>query len=40
MNEKGIIWQISNFNNSARSHQSLEYATPDEIYYKAFSNTL
>jgi putative transposase len=27
-----------NFYNRERFHQSLEYATPDEIYYSAFSN--
>jgi len=29
-----------NFYNTERFHQSLEYATPDEIYYEAFSKSI
>jgi putative transposase len=31
--------QYFTFYNTKRFHQSLEYATPDEIYYRSFSNT-
>ena len=37
---KSSLKRYFSFYNSARFHQSLEYSTPDEIYYKAFSNTL
>lgn len=34
---KQSIKRYFNFYNTERFHQSLEYSTPDEIYYKAFS---
>ena len=35
---KSAVKKYFNFYNTERFHQSLEYATPDEIYYSAFSN--
>ena len=35
---KIAIKKYFNFYNTERFHQSLEYATPDEIYYSVFSN--
>ncbi len=37
---KSSLKRYFSFYNSERFHYSLEYSTPDEIYYKAFSNTL
>ena len=35
---KQSIKRYFDFYNSKRFHQSLEYSTPDEIYYKAFQD--
>lgn len=35
---KSGLKKYFNFYNTERFHQSLEYSTPDEIYYSAFSN--
>ena len=35
---KSGVKKYFNFYNTGRFHQSLEYSTPDEIYYSAFSN--
>jgi len=37
---KAALKRYFNFYNTERFHQSLEYATPDEIYYLAFSKHL
>lgn len=37
---KSSLKRYFNFYNTERFHQSLEYATPDEIYCKAFSKSL
>ncbi len=36
---KESLKRYFSFYNSARFHQSLEYSTPDDIYYKAFSKS-
>ena len=36
---KASLKRYFSFYNSERFHQSLEYSTPDEIYYKAFSKS-
>lgn len=35
---KAGLKKYFNFYNTERFHQSLEYSTPNEIYYSAFSN--
>jgi putative transposase len=37
---KAAVKKYFNFYNTERFHQSLEYATPDEIYYSAFEYAL
>ena len=37
-NLKNSIKRYFSFYNTKRLHQSIEYSTPDEIYYKSFSS--
>lgn len=39
-NLKIALKKYFNFYNAERFHQSLEYATPDEIYYSAFNEQI